>query len=226
MSAKNPGQGAARAAGRRGRAAGLRPNDQGRRARHRCDQQEPSRKRSRRATSARICTFRLAVIPIHVSARYASGRRTSPPLVRHYMDYFSRENNVRPKRILQAALDALTRYRWKGNIRRAAQHRRAADHHDRRRHDSICPTCPGGPVAVRRGRFRSVCGAEERRRLRRREAGDRSANSRKTPNACFLVGKLRENGWNISKTAESSVRRAAICTRRLEQYQISQETDG
>ena len=33
------------------------------------------------------------------------------------MDYFSRENNVRPKRISPAALDALQRYRWKGNIR-------------------------------------------------------------------------------------------------------------
>ena len=40
-----------------------------------------------------------------------------PLLVRHYIDLFSRENNTRPKRITQAALDALQRYRWKGNIR-------------------------------------------------------------------------------------------------------------
>src|SRR5258705_695455 len=60
--------------------------------------------------------FRLAVIPIHVPPL-----RERPddiaPLVRHYIDYFSRENNVRPKRGTQAALDALSRYRWKGNIR-------------------------------------------------------------------------------------------------------------
>src|SRR6185503_3314994 len=40
-----------------------------------------------------------------------------PLLVRHFMDYFSRENNTRPKRITPGALDALQRYRWKGNIR-------------------------------------------------------------------------------------------------------------
>src|SRR3954447_18673562 len=60
--------------------------------------------------------FRLAVIPIHVPPL-----RERPEdvvlLVKHYIEYFSRENNVRPKRITQAALDALGRYRWKGNIR-------------------------------------------------------------------------------------------------------------
>src|SRR3954465_8285559 len=60
--------------------------------------------------------FRLAVIPIQVPPL-----RERPGdvqlLVRHYMEYFSRENNVRPKRIAPAALEALSRYRWKGNIR-------------------------------------------------------------------------------------------------------------
>src|SRR5436853_38624 len=60
--------------------------------------------------------FRLAVIPVHVPPLRERPEDIGP-LVRHYMDYFSRENNVRPKRIAQAALDALTRYRWRGNIR-------------------------------------------------------------------------------------------------------------
>src|SRR3954462_1795665 len=60
--------------------------------------------------------FRLAVIPIQVPP-LRDRREDIPLLVRHYMDYFSRENNARPKRITQAALDALQRYRWKGNIR-------------------------------------------------------------------------------------------------------------
>src|SRR5438309_2201874 len=60
--------------------------------------------------------FRLAVIPIFVPPLRERPDDT-PPLVRHFMDYFSRENNVRPKRISQAALEALQRYRWKGNIR-------------------------------------------------------------------------------------------------------------
>src|SRR5215216_2467841 len=60
--------------------------------------------------------FRLAVIPIHVPS-LRERPEDIPLLVRHYIDYFSRENNTRPKRITQAALDALQRHRWKGNIR-------------------------------------------------------------------------------------------------------------
>src|SRR5262249_47232448 len=60
--------------------------------------------------------FRLAVIPVHVPPLRERPEDVAP-LVRHYMDYFSRENNVRPKRIAPAALDALTKHRWRGNIR-------------------------------------------------------------------------------------------------------------
>src|SRR2546423_5338054 len=60
--------------------------------------------------------FRLAVIPIQVPP-LRERPEDVPLLVRHFMDYFSRAYNLRPKRITQAALDALGRYRWKGNIR-------------------------------------------------------------------------------------------------------------
>src|SRR5689334_6220879 len=60
--------------------------------------------------------FRLAVIPIHVPP-LRERPEDIPLLVRHYMDYFSREHNVRPRRITPAAMDALARYRWRGNIR-------------------------------------------------------------------------------------------------------------
>jgi two-component system nitrogen regulation response regulator NtrX len=42
----------------------------------------------------------------------------------------------------------------------------------------------------------------------------------------FLVGKLRENGWNISKTAEVIGTPRSNLYKKLEQYQITQETDG
>ena len=60
--------------------------------------------------------FRLAVIPIHVPP-LRERPEDIPLLVRHFVDLFSRENNLRPKRITPAALDALQRYRWQGNIR-------------------------------------------------------------------------------------------------------------
>src|SRR3989440_3678905 len=60
--------------------------------------------------------FRLAVIPIHVPS-LRERQEGIAPLLRHYMDYLSRENKLRAKRIAPAAMDALQRYRWKGNIR-------------------------------------------------------------------------------------------------------------
>ena len=59
----------------------------------------------------------------------------------------------------------------------------------------------------------------------RRRRG-RCASSRTTPSATFLVGKLRENGWNISKTAEVIDTPRSNLYKKLEQYQITQETDG
>jgi two-component system nitrogen regulation response regulator NtrX len=42
----------------------------------------------------------------------------------------------------------------------------------------------------------------------------------------FLVGKLREHGWNISKTAEVIGTPRSNLYKKLEQYGISQEIDG
>src|SRR4029453_6674020 len=61
--------------------------------------------------------FRLAVIPILVPP-LRERPEDIPLLVRHYVEFFTREKNVRPKGITQSALEALQRYRWKGNIRK------------------------------------------------------------------------------------------------------------
>jgi two-component system nitrogen regulation response regulator NtrX len=42
----------------------------------------------------------------------------------------------------------------------------------------------------------------------------------------FLVEKLRENGWNISRTAELIGTPRSNLYKKLEQYAISQEKDG
>ena len=42
----------------------------------------------------------------------------------------------------------------------------------------------------------------------------------------YLVAKLRENEWNISKTAELIDTPRSNLYKKLEQYQISEESDG
>ncbi len=60
--------------------------------------------------------FRLNVIPIQVPP-LRERTEDIPTLVRHFLDLLARENNVRPKRITEAALTGLQRHRWRGNIR-------------------------------------------------------------------------------------------------------------
>jgi two-component system, NtrC family, nitrogen regulation response regulator NtrX len=49
---------------------------------------------------------------------------------------------------------------------------------------------------------------------------------KETAERTFLVEKLRENGWNISRTAEVIGTPRSNLYKKLEQYQISQERDG
>ncbi len=161
--------------------------------------------------------FRLAVIPIHVPP-LRDRPEDIPVLVRYYMDQFSRDNNMRPKRIAQAAMEALQHYRWKGNIREL-----------RNTVERLIIMTTGDtidlsdlPDLVRAGgnagHSRQVDG-ESARAGTLREFKDTSERA-------YLVGKLRENGWNISKTAEVIDTPRSNLYKKLEQYQISHETDG
>ena len=162
--------------------------------------------------------FRLAVIPIYVPP-LRERPDDVPALVRHYIDYFSRENNVRPKRITPAAIEALQHFRWKGNIRelRNTVERliimTGADTID----------LPDLPEAVRSpsasARNGGLPSSEATAAGTLREFKDSAERA-------FLVAKLRENGWNISKTAEVIDTPRSNLYKKLEQYQISQETDG
>ena len=142
-----------------------------------------------------------------------------------YIDYISRENNTRPKRVTQAALEALSRYRWKGNIR------------ELRNTVERMIIMTGGDTI-------DVADLPETLRSPAAWSGSASAAAPKPSNESesarvgtlrefkenaermFLVGKLRENGWNISKTAEVIGTPRSNLYKKLEQYQISQETDG
>jgi two-component system nitrogen regulation response regulator NtrX len=163
--------------------------------------------------------FRLAVIPIFVPPlRERPGDVAL--LVRHYMDFFSRENNTRPRRVTPAAMEALQRYRWKGNIREL-----------RNTVERLMIMTPGDtidvadlPTAVRSpgaapSRATAPLDGDATRAATLREFKDSSERS-------YLVAKLRENGWNISKTAEVIDTPRSNLYKKLEQYQISQETDG
>jgi two-component system, NtrC family, nitrogen regulation response regulator NtrX len=158
--------------------------------------------------------FRLNVIPIAVPP-LRERREDIPQLVRHFVDLFSRENNFRPKRVTPAAMDLLQRYRWKGNIRelRNTVERLiimtptdtldVADLPETVRVDVPAPGPDNEPPKA--GTLRE-----------HKELAERG----------FLVQKLRETGWNISRTAELIDTPRSNLYKKLEQYSIKQETDG
>jgi two-component system, NtrC family, nitrogen regulation response regulator NtrX len=167
--------------------------------------------------------FRLAVIPIYVPPLR---ERTDdiPPLVRHFMEHFSREGNQRQKRITPAALEALQRYRWKGNIRelRNTVERVIIMSGSDAIDVSDLPENVQSPPAAGAATSRSADVLPA--------SGDTKAGTlrefKDNAERAFLVAKLRESGWNISKTAEVIDTPRSNLYKKLEQYQISQESDG
>jgi two-component system nitrogen regulation response regulator NtrX len=158
--------------------------------------------------------FRLAVIPIYVPP-LRERKDDIPLLVRHFAELFARDNNFRPKRVTPAAMDVLQRYRWKGNIREL---RNTVE-----RLIIMTPTdsidVPDLPESIRvdgpsRGPDNDAVKAGTLRE--HKEVSERA----------FLVQKLRETGWNISKTAELIDTPRSNLYKKLEQYNIKQESDG
>lgn len=158
--------------------------------------------------------FRLAVIPIQVPP-LRERREDIPALVRHFGELISRDSNLKPKRVTPAAMEVLQKYRWKGNIREL---RNAVE---RMMIMSTGDTIDvvNVPDAIRFDRPARVSdnGGEKPGTLREfKENAERA----------FLVEKLRESGWNISKTAEVIGTPRSNLYKKLEQYSIKQETDG
>ncbi len=164
--------------------------------------------------------FRLAVIPIYVPP-LRERPEDIPLLVRRFIENFSRENNVRPKKITQAALDAMQRHRWKGNIRELLNtvERLIIMTESDTIDIGDLPGAVRSPGAGSAGLAKTGVDGDIAKVGTLREFKDVSERS-------FLVSRLRENGWNISKTAEVIDTPRSNLYKKLEQYQISQESDG
>jgi two-component system nitrogen regulation response regulator NtrX len=162
--------------------------------------------------------FRLSVIPIRVPP-LRDRREDIPALVRHFVDMFSRESNRRPMRFTPAALEFMQKARWKGNVREL-----------RNTVERMLIMTPGDVIDV--DDLRDVVRVETRPAV----VPDAPAGNHMAPGTLrefkesaerkFLVEKLRENAWNISKTAEVIGTPRSNLYKKLEQYAITQESDG
>jgi two-component system nitrogen regulation response regulator NtrX len=163
--------------------------------------------------------FRLSVIPIRVPP-LRDRRDDIPVLVRHFVDVFSRDNNRRPQRFTAAALEYLQKARWKGNVREL-----------KNTVERLLIMTPGDPIDV--DDLREFVRTEAPKTApaaggadAERERPGTLREFKESAEREFLVQKLRENGWNISKTAEVIGTPRSNLYKKLEQYAISQENDG
>jgi two-component system nitrogen regulation response regulator NtrX len=166
--------------------------------------------------------YRLNVVPIHVPA-LRERRDDIPALVRHFADLFARDNNFRRKTFTSAAMERLRQQHWRGNIRElrnfverlmimaAGDAVEITDLPEAGVHGDLpAGAADGGSSAAAPPWMHAPT-------LQEFKSGSERA---------YLVARLRENGWNISKTAEVIDTPRSNLYKKLEQYQISQERDG
>ena len=172
--------------------------------------------------------YRLNVVPIHVPA-LRDRRDDIPALVRHFADLFARDNNFHRKTFTAQAMEKLKQQHWRGNIRELRNFverlviMTTGDSIDAKdipeggviRGDLPILTPGGGSEVV------SVSASEQSWMQAPTLQEFKSGSER-----AYLVSKLRENSWNISKTAEVIDTPRSNLYKKLEQYQISQERDG
>jgi len=146
--------------------------------------------------------YRLAVIPFHV-APLRERREDIPILARAFVQEFCAESGVKPKEIGARALALLQAYAWPGNVRELRNlierlvlmtpaPRIAAEDLP----DALRATAPREGFAG---------GLDEARRSFERD---------------YLVAKLREHGWNISRTAEAIGIARESLSRKIRSFKI------
>jgi two-component system nitrogen regulation response regulator NtrX len=132
--------------------------------------------------------YRLNVIPFHVPA-LRERRRDIALLVERFLDRFCAENAVPRKSVAPEALERLTAYRWPGNVRELQNIV-----------ERLVLMTPGQQISLEDlpSAIRDSAAVRSGGPLRHARLADARAEFERQ----FLLEKLRQNGGNISRTAE------------------------
>ncbi len=152
--------------------------------------------------------YRLNVIPFYVPA-LRERAEDIPILARHFLAEFSAAYGRRPKEISESAIATLMRYPWPGNVREL---RNLIE-----RLVIICPQSRIEPHHLPPELFRGVPGLAAPPHATLHEA--RAAYERE-----FILHKLKENEWNMSRTAEAIGLERSHLYRKMKTLGISAES--
>ena len=151
--------------------------------------------------------YRLNVIPFTVPA-LRERIEDVPILARHFLAEFAADYGRKPKEISDAALGVLARYSWPGNVREL-----------RNLIERLMITCPHSriePLHLPPELFRGLPAISSRPNATLHEA--RSAYERE-----FILRKLSENQWNMTRTAVALGLERSHLYRKMKSLGISAE---
>src|SRR5256885_1277743 len=156
--------------------------------------------------------YRLSVIPVRTPP-LRERKDDIPLLAQHFATLFSQEYNKHPKKFTPAALKALQDSSWRGNVREL-----------RNMIERLVIMVPADtidigdlPAEFFRTSTEIITSAMRLNTLQ--EFKDEAEKA-------FIVAKLREFGWNVSKTAEAIDTPRSNLYKKIEQYNIKRETGG
>jgi len=156
--------------------------------------------------------YRLNVIPVRTPP-LRERREDIPLLAQHFAALFSQEYNKHPKKFTPAALKALADSSWRGNVREL-----------RNMIERLVIMVPADTIDISdlpAEFFRAAADiiSTAMRLSTLQEFKDEAEKA-------FILAKLRENGWNVSKTAEAIDTPRSNLYKKIEQYNIKRETGG
>ena len=146
--------------------------------------------------------YRLNVIPISVPP-LRERNEDIPALVEHFLSYFAVEYGQKPKKIAEDGLKALEAYKWPGNIREL-----------RNMIERLVIMTPSNTITAKNILIVSDASRSDYFVFNTlKEARDSFEKD-------FILKKLEENSWNISKTAEILEIERSNLHRKIKGYDI------
>ncbi len=162
--------------------------------------------------------FRLNVVPIFVPS-LRDRTEDIPMLVRHFAELYSRENNIPVKTFNAEVIERFKEFRWKGNIREL-----------RNTVERLILMSPANEIAIQDLAEVSPAGVELKTEGKDLDLSlsqlETLKDFKETAEKLFLIQKLKQNNWNIAKTAKKIKTPRSNLYKKLEQYKIAIKKEG
>jgi two-component system nitrogen regulation response regulator NtrX len=154
--------------------------------------------------------FRLNVIPIIVPP-LKERRDDIPMLIKHFIEMFASENGIRQKGITSDVVKAFQDYEWPGNIREL-----------KNAVERLMIMVPSDTITIKDVDALGLFGQQQILKEYDYFSHKTLKDARDAFEKDFIIRKLQENNWNVSKTAEAIDVERSNLHKKIKAYEISE----